>query len=116
MAIYEGWKRELQQRLRLGGQSGVVIAGPFFIDSTKRRGNCETPVRSPPMADINIDYFGDSRFYLKLLKRDAIIREISLDGKVDNLVYIKLVKLVLAQSGNFGFEFIQRAQFLLVFR
>ncbi len=26
MAIYEGWERERRQRLRLGGQSGVVIA------------------------------------------------------------------------------------------
>jgi len=36
MAICEGWKRERRQRLRLGGQSPVVIAGLFFIHSTKR--------------------------------------------------------------------------------
>lgn len=39
-------------------------------------------------------------------------QEIFLDGKVDNLVYITLVKLVLVQSGICGFEVIQRAQLL----
>jgi hypothetical protein len=59
--------------------------------------DCDTPVLlrqrplprrvgSPPTADIHIDYPADSRFYLRLLKRDAIIREISLDGKVGDLV------------------------------
>ena len=48
--------------------------------------DCDMRVGSPPTADIHIDYLGDTRFYLRLLKRDSIIREISLDGKVDNLV------------------------------
>jgi len=37
---------------------------------------------------------------------------IFLDGKVDNLVYIILVKLVRAQSGICGFEVIWQAQYL----
>jgi len=56
--------------------------------------NCDTPVESPPTADIHIDYFADCRFYLRLSKRDVIIRVFLLDGKVDNLVQIILVKLV----------------------
>jgi hypothetical protein len=37
---------------------------------------------------------------------------IFLDVKVDNLVYIILVKLVLVQAVIYGFEFIQRVQFV----
>ena len=48
--------------------------------------DCDMPVGSPPTSDIHIDYPADSHFYLRLLKRDAIIREISLDGKVGDLV------------------------------
>ncbi len=39
-------------------------------------------------------------------------KEIFLDGKVDNLVYITLVKLVSAQLGICCFEVIQRVKFL----
>jgi hypothetical protein len=40
--------------------------------------------------------------------KEYITQEIFLDGKVTNLVYITLVKLVPAQSGIFGFESIQQ--------
>ncbi len=42
--------------------------------------------------------------------------EIFLDGKVDNMVQITLVKLVPVQPCICGFEFIQRVQFLWFFR
>ena len=70
------------------GFAGRSASGGFDCDTPILLRQRSLPRRAgnPPTADIHIDYFADSRFYLRLLKRNTIIREIYLDGKVDNLV------------------------------
>ena len=75
---------------------------PLLIGSAKRRRICDTPVGSPPTADIHINYRAvtaapsQGRLYCSAknelpilfedIEKGCVIRGIFLDGKVANLV------------------------------